>query len=150
VLVGGRRDGTVLLRFTTGNLRYDPARVAAQLARRPPAAVSPRSPAVHSTLVLWTRGNRRAERADRRGQAGRGAADELGLGLVAGAERARGDHLAALHELAGDDDVEALLAGGGGAVVALDVLDVEVAQAGARAGDGADLVEALGAPRTSR
>jgi very-short-patch-repair endonuclease len=32
VLVAGRRSGTVLLRFTTGNLRHDGARVAAQLA----------------------------------------------------------------------------------------------------------------------
>jgi very-short-patch-repair endonuclease len=32
VLVAGRHDGTVLLRFTTANLRHDGARVAAQLA----------------------------------------------------------------------------------------------------------------------
>lgn len=32
VLVAGRHDGTVLLRFTTGNLRHDGVRVAAQLA----------------------------------------------------------------------------------------------------------------------
>jgi very-short-patch-repair endonuclease len=32
VLVAGRSDGTVLLRFTTANLRHDAARVAAQLA----------------------------------------------------------------------------------------------------------------------
>jgi very-short-patch-repair endonuclease len=32
VLVAGRHDGTVLLRFTTGNLRHDAVRVAAQLA----------------------------------------------------------------------------------------------------------------------
>ena len=32
VLVAGRTDGTVLLRFTTGNLRHDAGRVAAQLA----------------------------------------------------------------------------------------------------------------------
>jgi hypothetical protein len=30
--VAGRHDGTVLLRFTTGNLRHDAARVAAQLS----------------------------------------------------------------------------------------------------------------------
>ena len=33
VLVAGREDGTVLLRFTTGNLRHDAARVAAQLSK---------------------------------------------------------------------------------------------------------------------
>jgi very-short-patch-repair endonuclease len=32
VLVAGRHDGTVLLRFTTGNVRHDAVRVAAQLA----------------------------------------------------------------------------------------------------------------------
>lgn len=32
VIVAGRHDGTVLLRFTTGNLRHDAVRVAAQLA----------------------------------------------------------------------------------------------------------------------
>ena len=32
VLVAGRRDGSVLLRFSTGNLRHDGPRVAAQLA----------------------------------------------------------------------------------------------------------------------
>ena len=32
VLVAGRHDGTTLLRFTTGNLRHDGERVAAQLA----------------------------------------------------------------------------------------------------------------------
>jgi very-short-patch-repair endonuclease len=32
VLVAGRRSGTVLLRVTTGDLRHDGARVAAQLA----------------------------------------------------------------------------------------------------------------------
>jgi very-short-patch-repair endonuclease len=32
VLVAGRHDGTVLLRFTTGTLRHDAARVAAQLS----------------------------------------------------------------------------------------------------------------------
>lgn len=33
LVVAGRADGTVLLRFTTGNLRHDAARVAAQLTR---------------------------------------------------------------------------------------------------------------------
>jgi very-short-patch-repair endonuclease len=33
VLVAGREDGTLLLRFTTGNLRHDAARVAAQLSK---------------------------------------------------------------------------------------------------------------------
>ena len=32
VVVAGRPEGTVLLRFTPGNLRHDAARVAAQLA----------------------------------------------------------------------------------------------------------------------
>ena len=63
-------------------------------------------------------GTRRAARRGRGGRARGGparrrAADELGLGLVAGLEVLAPHLAAALHEHAGDDDVEALLAARG-------------------------------------